>query len=104
MEVVFSASITNDVESVIWTFGDGATSTELNPTHTYDAVGSYTVSLTATNSYGTDVETKENYINVIGPEEVIASNYFFGTYHINVVFFCFYISAIRISCGKTYCI
>ena len=40
LEVVFSASITNDVESVIWTFGDGATSTELNPTHTYDAVDS----------------------------------------------------------------
>ena len=30
------------------------------------------MSFTATNSYGTDVETKEAYINVIGSEEVIA--------------------------------
>ena len=72
LEVVFSSSIVNDVVSVLWNFGDGSTSSELNPTHIYDAIGLYTVSFTATNSYGTDVETKENYINVIGPEEVIA--------------------------------
>ncbi len=47
-----------------WTFGDGGTSTEQNPTHTYDAVGTYTVSLTATNAYGSDTETKPDYISV----------------------------------------
>ncbi|MCX7607533.1 MAG: PKD domain-containing protein, partial [Bacteroidia bacterium] len=33
--------------SVRWDFGDGATSTDRNPTHTYTAPGSYTVTLTA---------------------------------------------------------
>ena len=31
-----------------WQFGDGATSTETNPVHTYDLKGEYTVTLTAT--------------------------------------------------------
>ena len=30
-----------------WNFGDGTTSTEQNPMHTYSAAGTYTVSLTA---------------------------------------------------------
>ncbi|AKB77891.1 Cell surface protein [Methanosarcina horonobensis HB-1 = JCM 15518] len=32
-----------------WNFGDGATSTEQNPTHTYFATGTYTVNLTVSN-------------------------------------------------------
>ena len=35
-----------------WDFGDGTTSTEFNPTHTYAASGTYTVRLTATDSCG----------------------------------------------------
>jgi len=51
-----------------WNFGDGGTSTITNPTHTYTAAGLYTVTLTITNSYGTDTATKVNYILVgIGP-------------------------------------
>jgi PKD repeat protein len=38
--------------SWLWNFGDGATSTLQNPTHTYTTIGTYTVSLTATNSWG----------------------------------------------------
>ncbi|HVN52961.1 MAG TPA: PKD domain-containing protein [Anaerolineaceae bacterium] len=38
--------------SYLWDFGDGATSTETNPTHVYETVGTYTVSLKATNDYG----------------------------------------------------
>lgn len=41
----------------VWDFGDGNNSTAVNPTHTYAAVGSYTVTLTATNSLGSDVAT-----------------------------------------------
>ena len=36
-----------------WDFGDGATSTEQNPSHIYSTAGTYTVSLTATNANGT---------------------------------------------------
>lgn len=48
-----------------WTFGDGSSSTDKNPSHTYAAVGTYTVTLTAsdklnqTNTYTTDIEITE---------------------------------------------
>jgi len=47
-----------------WEFGDGATSTEQNPKHTYIRKGLYTVRLTVTNFYGTSTETKVNYISI----------------------------------------
>ena len=37
-----------------WNFGDGNTSTSENPSHTYTAVGSYSVNLTVTNSVGSN--------------------------------------------------
>ncbi|MBS1547537.1 MAG: M4 family metallopeptidase [Bacteroidetes bacterium] len=36
--------------SYVWDFGDGATSTEVSPVHTYNAPGSYTVTLVANGS------------------------------------------------------
>ena len=48
----------------LWTFGDGGTSTLSNPEHTYNAAGTYTVSLYVTNAYGSDTVTKTNYITV----------------------------------------
>lgn len=49
-----------------WDFGDGSpASTDQNPTHTYTAIGLYSVTLTATNAYGSDSETLVNYIEVI---------------------------------------
>ena len=50
-----------------WNFGDGATSSEMNPIHTYLSIGSYTVSLTSTGPEGSDVEIKTNYITVAYP-------------------------------------
>ena len=38
----------------VWNFGDGATSTEPNPMHTYRAAGVYTVNLTVNNAVGTN--------------------------------------------------
>ncbi|MBC8047637.1 MAG: PKD domain-containing protein [Fimbriimonadaceae bacterium] len=40
-----------------WTFGDATTSSIANPSHSYDAAGSYTVTLTVSNSCGEDVYT-----------------------------------------------
>ncbi|MEE9491727.1 MAG: UPF0182 family protein, partial [Dehalococcoidia bacterium] len=47
-----------------WDFGDGQTSDEQNPSHTYQSAGIYTVSLTVTGPAGSDTETKTNYITV----------------------------------------
>lgn len=46
-------------DTYLWNFGDGDTSTMVNPSHTYSGDGTYTVSLTGTNSCGTTTITKE---------------------------------------------
>jgi PKD repeat protein len=38
----------------LWDFGDGGTSTETNPVHTYAAPGTYTITLEVTGDCGTD--------------------------------------------------
>jgi PKD repeat protein len=55
-----------------WDFGDSGTSTLQNPVHTYNTMGTYTVTLTATNSSGSDVMTKTNYITVTSPQAPVA--------------------------------
>lgn len=40
--------------SYLWDFGDGQTSTEANPVHTYAEDGLYTIQLTATNNIGSN--------------------------------------------------
>jgi len=47
-----------------WDFGDGATSAEQNPLHTYTANGNYTVTLTANNNDETNTKIRVNYICV----------------------------------------
>ncbi|SDS41464.1 gliding motility-associated C-terminal domain-containing protein [Gillisia sp. Hel1_33_143] len=42
----FTLSNTSSYDSLLWEFGDGSTSTEVSPTHTFTAPGSYTVSIT----------------------------------------------------------
>ncbi len=55
---VFTNTSTGDaLLTYLWDFGDSITSTVESPTHIYEAVGAYTVTLTVTNVYGTDVFT-----------------------------------------------
>lgn len=49
--------------SYMWDFGDGNTSTEENPTHTYGAEGEYTVSLTAMDDMG-NMDTREQVVTI----------------------------------------
>jgi len=51
-----------------WDFGDGNTSTETNPTHTYDANGSYTICLNVTNDCGTKEKCQTVSINAVTSE------------------------------------
>jgi len=45
-----------------WDFGDGETTIEKNPVHTYSTLGTFTVSLTVSNVNGQDSITKTNYV------------------------------------------
>jgi len=66
LTVQFTNSSVN-CDDFVWDFGDGSpTSTQKNPTHTYTQNGSFTVTLTGnSNGCGTDIKTKQNYINIV---------------------------------------
>jgi len=52
---LFNNSINAD--SYLWLFGDGNSSTEEGPTHTYESAGIYEISLISTNNCGSDTLT-----------------------------------------------
>ena len=72
LAVLFTDTSTGSPTSWLWSFGDGATSAAQNPTHTYTAPGTYTVSLTATTAGGSSTEIKTDYITVTAPSPVAA--------------------------------
>jgi PKD repeat protein len=51
--------------SYLWDFGDGNTSTDENPVHTYATAGPYTVTLTLTNDCGNDVYTQNIAVSTV---------------------------------------
>ncbi len=64
LTVQFTDTSTNSPTSWSWDFGDGNTSTAQNPANTYSTAGNYTVSLTATNTAGSNTATQTGYITV----------------------------------------
>lgn len=54
-----------------WDFGDGGTSAETNPNHTYAALGTYTVKLTATNEDGSKTDMYSEVINITDPNAAL---------------------------------
>ncbi|TND01780.1 MAG: PKD domain-containing protein [Bacteroidetes bacterium] len=64
---------TNGAVSWFWDFGDGSTSTQQNPAHTYGGSGTYTVILTVTNANGC-TDTISSIITVL--EGIIIPNVF----------------------------
>ena len=50
-----------------WDFGDGNTSNQQNPTHSYSAEGDFSVSLIATNQYCSDTLVKPQFIKLTPP-------------------------------------
>lgn len=63
----------NSPTSWEWDFGDGNSSTEQNPSNTYTAIGTYSLSLTASNIAGTDTHNEPNYI-LVNNQPVAAFN------------------------------
>lgn len=74
-DICFTDLSANNPTGWLWDFGDGNTDNVANPCHTYTASGNYTVTLTATNSFGSDDEIKTGYItvNLSGATPVAAS-------------------------------
>jgi PKD repeat protein len=64
LDVQFTDLSTGNPTSWLWDFGDGETSTEQNPLHTYAEAGTYTVTLIAVGSGGSNTEAKVDYIAV----------------------------------------
>jgi PKD repeat protein len=64
LNVQFSSadSIVTMPTAYLWTFGDGNTSVQANPSHSYAVAGTYDVALSITNSSGTNVTTMNGYI------------------------------------------
>ncbi len=58
-EVRFSDDSSGEPTSWLWDFGDGQTSDQSNPTHTYTTSGIKTVTLVVSNPVGTDSAVKE---------------------------------------------
>lgn len=77
-KAAFSASVLNgraplatnflntskNADSYLWHFGDGTTSNEASPAHSYSHPGTYSVSLTASSISGSNSITRNNYIKV----------------------------------------
>jgi len=62
LTVDFTDTSSGDPISWDWDFGDGDTSDEQNPTHTYNAVSNYAVDLTVCNLDGCDVTSGTIYV------------------------------------------
>lgn len=72
--------------SYSWSFGDGSSSTDENPTHTYDAEGTYTVSLTATSDNGSsdmisqDITISDQVLTTAAPTPTRSANNVISVY------------------------
>lgn len=69
--VSFTDNSTDIPQSWLWDFGDGTTSTLQNPTHIYNASGTYTVKLVVSNTIGADSSSQQ--ITITLPPTPIAN-------------------------------
>ncbi len=89
MNVAFTDASTGVITSYLWTFGDGTTSTEQNPSHLYAASGTYTVKLKVTGPGGSNTITRQKYITVskvAAPAAWFSGTPTTGTAPLNVAF------------------
>ena len=68
-------SVVSHVRSVRWFFGDGASSTLFNPTHTYTDTGTFRVMLIGTDSASCNI-VDTAYLSVMVDDDSISANFF----------------------------
>ncbi|WP_375562774.1 PKD domain-containing protein [Bernardetia sp. OM2101] len=71
---------TSEATSWLWEFGDGTTSTERNPSHTYNTQGDYTVSLTIRTAAGCQGRASKNLVVFRRSPKPIVNNLFVCRY------------------------
>ncbi len=92
LTVAFAGSASTDTDGTIvgysWDFGDGATSTDADPSHVYTAPGAYSAELTVTDDSGdTDTTTVSVQVNANqAPTAVAGSNVTGGQAPLTVAF------------------
>jgi PKD repeat protein len=57
-EMITCTNTSQNADSYLWEFGDGMTSTEINPLHFYSSSGDFRIVLKATNDGGTDTTSQ----------------------------------------------
>ncbi|MDD1714668.1 MAG: PKD domain-containing protein [Methanoregulaceae archaeon] len=67
LTVQFEDLSTGEPDSWSWSFGDGRGSPERDPSHVYADPGDYTISLTVSNSQGSNTRIQSSYITVKKP-------------------------------------
>ena len=70
LAVTFTDLSKNRPTAWVWDFGDGTSSVEQNPAHTYPQPGIYSVRLKVTNNFGSDALLKVGSINAGSPAPV----------------------------------
>ena len=65
LNVAFTDTSTGSPTAWSWNFGDGTSSTQKSPTHTYSTAGTYAITLTVSNAAGSNTVTKSGYITAI---------------------------------------
>jgi PKD repeat protein len=72
--VNFTDTSSGTIDTWEWNFGDGNASSQQNPSHNYTAAGNYTVTLTVTNTGGTNTKVCTACISVTTAPTPIACN------------------------------
>ncbi len=73
--IVTLSNNSTDATNFEWSFGDGTTSTEASPVHTYTAPGDYEITLTATNACGFAAFTQTVSIQVSSTVDLDETSY-----------------------------
>ncbi|MHC5060204.1 MAG: PKD domain-containing protein [Planctomycetota bacterium] len=79
-EIRFYDHSTGSISGRLWNFGDGQTSDERRPYHTYELPGTYTVSLTVSGTGGDSTRTKVDYMTVGDPADILQAEYSASSY------------------------